>query len=450
MSSFAFQTYVPPAAADVQRMLPRDTQSVTLSTKPAFMNNVAAVVAAAPGLRSLVIPNLSFLGARDNDPAFTPTVETTPEFQTLKVNCSFQPRALAQLQALVRFISGARALKELECTLTEYPIDEFLRRDDAYLLPDDPAFNDGLRAQLVSLPGMPTPREREQLALEAEFQAWGAAFVEAVASRQLALPPPPLNTADQLFLGPAAVEEIQQQQLVVSDNIRSRAIQTMNRIEAKKDKPFHNYMTAREWESGIMLFLSRPLPPAIAALTLTMVFPQGPRIAHPIRVLDGLDHLETLSLPYCAITDAALDALIHPDLCLPRLRTLDLTRNSLTPGANLAALPQRLPALETLVLRQNTLMGGPAFTGLFEHLAGSTTAVLATVDLAYNDLETQGLRFAPLADWRAPNATLILPDIFSPAEVQRLEALMPDGSTLCLEGMGKSGFPQAAMLLSIE
>ena len=151
--------------------------------------------------------------------------------------------------------------------------------------------------------------------------------------------------------------------------------------------------------------------------------------APPTAFLSRLPRLSSLSLSYCRLTDDALAALSPAIAALPALRHLSLARNALA-HADLAPLAAA-PALAALDLSFNPLRG-PAAASLFAALRGRASP--ADVDLSRTAVRSPGLRLDGLAGWRAAAARLALPAVFAAAEVRAIEAALPDGATLILDG----------------
>jgi hypothetical protein len=311
----------------------------------------------------------------------------------------------------------------------------FLNRAE-YMLTDDPSFNTTIQSLIAPMPTMlhlPTPSEKKALELEPDGAAYGKATVELMFGRMLLAPP--TNPVDKLI---ETALDVKQTSLAVVESKRGDSVMQIRanaRMVLKQldEKPKHPHMREAEWNNLIMIILGYPLPSTITDLTLTTLIPPG---ARGVRVLHGLENLTRLVLPYCDITDATLEGLM-PDLVhMPRLTLLDLTRNSLTSSADLVPLATRMQSLETLLLKQNKSMGGHSFTGLFHSLMEmGKHATIKTIDMSYNDFDGEGLTFIYIAGWKTPDATLILPNIFDEETVAGIESLMPDGSTLRLEGV---------------
>jgi hypothetical protein len=457
---------------------------VNLGPKPTFMSTICDVLNASEGtLAGLTIPNVSFLAARDKDAQFTtpPPPSHYGKVEHIDIHCSFQPNTQKQLYALTELVSGALSLQTLTVVITEYPTDAFLYRNKEFIDLEDSLINSRASVpQLFALPSlldMPTPAQKRELALNADGAAWGTAFVEALTgARRLTAPLPPANPVDDaitrlldsLDLDPRPPQQIggerprdddekantlavtttgRQQAAVAStaDEVRRNALQVMAKLD---EKPKHEYMSADQWKTGVMIFLSTPLPPTITHLTLRMLFPP----AQPIRALSCLSLLETLSLQHCDITDATLEELMLDFVHMRHLRSIDLTRNRLSDGALFRPMAEQMPSLETLLLPYNNT-GGRAFTGLFEGLAESGNEVLKTIDFSYNPFQAEGLSFFGITGWKARDATLRLPNIFDRETVAGIESLMPDGSTLCLEGVNRDdgyGWSRAAVAARLE
>jgi hypothetical protein len=468
---FVLEGHLPFEVEKIKQLLGRNVTEVNLGPKFIAMDRITSLLIATKGsLRKLTIPDLSFLGGRDSDAYCTtpPLRELYMNIASLSINCSFQPKALKQMQTLTDFIAGAEGLEVLVVTIAEYPTDKFLD-DEKYRLPDYTAFNEGLRAQAVRLPTMlhlPTPEEKRQELLDADGRQWGRAFAELMTGRQL--PEPKINLLE------AAIQSITsrtnslniangegqpstiltdlailvprpppQQQLLSPAEVRAKAGAVMRQLDAK---PKHEFMTALQWREALTSFLSNPLPPQLAKLSLQVLFPPPPI---KIRVLSGLRNLETLRLLYCDITDATLEALM-PDLThMPQLRVLDLERNHITSHADLGPIAECMPSLEELVLKYNDEAGGPAFTSLFRGLAESGNTTLRKVNLSYNNFNLGGVFFRYISGWMTERAVLILPNVFSRDIITKLESLMPDGSTLCFEGNVASDGRAAETMLSL-
>jgi hypothetical protein len=241
--------------------------------------------------------------------------------------------------------------------------------------------------------------------------------LEAELVRMLPAASPELAASSLLALQPQA-----QQQLLPSE-VQTEA--AMGLMEMHK-KPKYTYMSKTEWDDMISGVLGHPFAPSLQVLKLQALFPPT-----PIRFLSGLVNLEKLKLHFCGI-DAEILKHLEPSFEeLYSLRILDLERNELA-GADLAPLA-KMPSLEKLLL-QNNGVDGPAVTSLLRELSQGENSTLRFVDLAYNPIRTPGLSFDNLDRWAAPDATLVLPNLFSPEEAEKISACMPDGSTLMMGG----------------
>ena len=457
--SFTFDGFLPNDVEKLQKLL-NGARDVRFSLKFATMQDICNVLDATRGsLLSLKVPKLSLLDARDKMPEFTaaPSPETCAGLTHLEINCSFQPNTPKQVQAFVDAISHAVGLQGLVCNISEYPTDAFLNRDEEYLRLDFPTL------ELPSMLRMPTRAQRLAMEIEEDGRVWGSAFPSAITGQQLIAPSVnPVDavidsvldahltniggsntTAAALTLGQRQSE----QQPMTREEVRRSSALTMRMLD---QTPKNQFMTPYQWRSGIMLFLASPLPRGLTSLTLRTLFPRNPD--RTMRVLSGLAWLKTLILQFCDITDATL-ARLMPDLVhMPKLQTLDLTRNSLTDRADLRPLGEQITSLETLVLQFNQT-GGMAFTSLFDGIVESSNITLTKIDFSENPFQPEGLSFFGLTKWKAPNATLVLPNIFDVETVGRIESLMPDGSTLILEGVNRdfgSNWTQAAAVARLE
>jgi hypothetical protein len=293
--------------------------------------------------------------------------------------------------------------------------------------------------------------ERRALELEADGEKYGAC-VFALFTGMQRLPPPmhPLE-AELTRLLPAASPELaassllalqpQQTQQLSPMVVRTEAAMTLAEMHKK---PKYKYMSKGQWDDMISRVLGRPFAPSLHVLKLQALFPPPPT---PIRFLCGLVNLEKLELHFCGIDAAILEHLMPSFEELYSLCILDLERNQLA-GADLAPLARTMPSLEKLLL-QNNCMDGPATTSLLRELSRGENSTLRFVDLTYNPIRTSGLSFDNLDRWAAPDATLMLPNLFSPEEAEKISACMPDGSTLEFVGENPDTAQEDAPLMGM-
>ena len=455
---FTFTSHVPHCPMEIRRAIGDHTAFTLSSRHVTTMQMLHDLLVASDGaVTALNIPDLSLLLGRD---ASTPRIPGAlcQRLRDLRVALSFQPRAHIQLKALGTLLS-APGLERLELKATEHLTDAFLR-EEKYQLRGDEAAGAVVGALVLPLPGMlqlPTPAEARTEAIEADGARYGDCVFELLTgTRKLAAAAPEEEEGDAaakkienalrgLFerashAPPPSSGALQALSMAPSscDAVRAAASQTLAGLNARPA-----VLPGDEWRTGIALLLMAPLSPSLAHLSLQVL-----AIPPRCRFLAGLHRLETLRLAYCGIDDATLAGALLPDIAaMPSLRVLDLSRNRLS-DADLRPLASGtvMHSLERLLLTHNNL-GGRACSGLFQALDGNR--VLRHIDLSYNRVftEEEGLTFHHLSGWAAPEARLILPDIFSPEEVGCLNERMPDGSTLELVGLpiGDAGFlPDAA------
>jgi hypothetical protein len=406
-------------------------------------------------IHTLDVQNFTALRAYERFVPFPPS-SSYAQLVKLKLNVSFQPHAREQLKLISELVSQARSLAQLHLTVTQYPTDEFFNTEK-YALRDDPSFNAGLAAQFVPLPAvlnMPTPMERRELEMEAEAKEIGQCLAEALVGVKC-LPPPvdPLEAAIENLLKPVAtmeglvVQPHQPQQLLAPLAVEGLVVQphqpqqltplavksaAVTRLQEMNAMKVYRYMTKAQWEDVIRIVLDTPFAPSLETLTMQVLFPTPPNT--PLRFLSGLVNLEKLQLHYCGIKSKTLEELMPYLAELYSLRVLDLERNDLA-GADLAPLGRDLESLVKLLLPHNNL-GGSECTTLFQELSKGANSTLSHIDLSYNSrFRTPGLSFDNLDRWAAPDATLLIPNLFTAEEVEtRISGCMPDGSTLELVG----------------
>jgi len=425
---FTFTDHMPFDPREIARLV-GESKKITI-TKFVYPQPLYNLFDAVRDITYLDVKNFTALRARENFVPYPPR-KSLEELVELILHVSFQQNVPNQLKLIRELISKAPSLSRLSLTFTQFPTDVFLKTEP-YALRHDPGFNTALTSQVMGLPSMlqlPTPRERETLELEADGKQYGTYYfqlltgilrprepmhsLEAELVRMLPAASPELAASSLLALQPQA-----QQQLLPSE-VQTEA--AMGLMEMHK-KPKYTYMSKAEWDDMISGVLGHPFAPSLQVLELQALFPPT-----PIRFLSGLVNLEKLKLHFCGI-DAEILKRLEPSFEeLYSLRILDLERNELA-GADLAPLA-KMPSLEKLLL-QNNGVDGPATTSLLRELSQGENSTLRFVDLAYNPIRTPGLSFDNLDRWAAPDATLVLPNLFSPKEAEKISACMPDGSTL--------------------
>lgn len=438
---FTFSSHVPHDRKTIKKMIEGHTE-LKLSNKVTTMQMIYDLLDVSNGeITTLVVPNLSILIGRDASIPRIP-VSLCSQLQNLCVTLSFQPKARRQLEAL-RTLLTAPILERLELNAAEHRTEAFLR-EEKYLMSRDDAASalfDG-----VQLPGMlqlPSPTQTRLAAIEEDGAAYGKCVFEMLTGVQQ-LPPPAsigsdteLEEALQKLLisqaedkdGASLLPAAQQQAVVQTQPrnelsacvVRENASTAMARLKARPDFEF---MTKEEWHTWIAILLEGPFSPSLMHLDMKVIIPNP--LPPTCRFLSGLVCLETLCLTFCRIEDATLEALMPFITEMYSLHVLDLSRNRLI-NPDLSPLASDTHSLERLILTHNKV-GGEACAVLFGALG--TTKVLNHIDLSYNQIRTEGLSFDNLESWEAPNACLRIPAIFSPDEVRRISACMPDGSTL--------------------
>ena len=435
---YKFEGHPPQNPREIEALI-KHADMVVFSTKPTPPETLCRVIDASNGkLRGLEIKNLSLLRARKQLVIY-PSPSLCHSMVDLAVEVRFQPETEEQLKGLADFINMPK-LQRMLLGASEYPTDAFMKGEEYQL---DAAFNDGLAAQFIQLPGtlrMETPMQKRRDEMEADGRCFGK-FISEVSTgvevRDAITVSDPFQTMldsllNQALLGNAAVTTTTQApQQLTKLQVRENAALGLAKM---REVPKYQYMTEKQWTKSIEVITNKTLPPTLVSLSLVMLFPPAVSTIR-IRILSGLDNLVELRLAYCGIDDAILDK-IMPDLIhMPVLGILDLTRNNLI-DANLHPIVERITSLTTLVLTHNRLSGntvGRMFDAFVKEDANLHT--LSHIDLSYNPFYGHGLSFLGITAWKpAETATLHLPNIFPSDIVGALEAIMPDGSTLYLEG----------------
>ena len=192
--------------------------------------------------------------------------------------------------------------------------------------------------------------------------------------------------------------------------------------------PTLKYLHRHVWDETVNAILDRRLPMSLVTLSISVIMPKQPRTGF----LEGLRSLKSLNLSFCVIGDSAfatLSRVIADEL--PSLLELSLCRNNLSDACDIGAIVG--PSLQSLDLSFNAKIGGPGATSLFRRLTVPGTR-LAYVNLSNTRFRSPGLSFDGLDRWAVPNAHLVIPNLFSEDEVQRIEACMPEGGVLELDG----------------
>lgn len=459
--SYTFKGYPPHDPREIRELIKRAC-FVVMSSKPTTPEIMSKVFDASQGkLKALKIPNFSLLQNIERESfAPYPAPSLCSLLEKLEIDVSFQPRAKKQLEGLVGFIRASK-VTHMELGASEYPTDAFLKEEKYQV---GRKFNDDLAALFPSLPkmlGVESPMQKRQAEIEDDGRRFGILVAEATTGIKVPTVVDPFqakidSVLNQALLGgggggaaavtTVAVAQAQQQQLTRAQ-VRENAVMELARMN---EVPKFQYMTEREWTEGIEILTSTELPSTLVKLSLRMLFPTATS-ATPIRILSGLDNLRELCLAYCGIDDAIL-VKITPNLVeMPVLEILDLTRNNLT-DANLRPIVEGMTSLTTLVLQRNKL-NGASVARLFDGLVVEPKDKLHTlshINLSYNPFYGGGLSFIGLTAWKPKEAaTLHLPNIFPPDIVEALERIMPDGSTLLLEGEfpeNRSAYEPDAML----
>jgi hypothetical protein len=323
-------------------------------------------------------------------------------------------------------VSNAPNLSHLSLRMYQYRTDAFLHEEK------DTTSTPSLLVSLPSMVRLPTPSERTAAVIEDDGRKYGQLFAELVTGTKLIeQQPSDIDAAidailgERLGLGQQAVLGDDDQR---SDNNRSSdalTVQTnsLSSLIQMNKKPKYEFMTKAEWENGVSVVLASPFTPALQVLDLGCMIP-----CRPLRFLRGLVNLEKLCLTCCDITDATLGMLMPDIQALHSLMFLDLTKNCLTDNVNLSPLVD-LPSLEKLILKQNKL-GGMASTSIFTALSKGENFTLSYLDLTYNPFRTDGLSFDNLDRWAAPDAKLLIPNVFTSDEKLSVIACLPDNGTV--------------------
>ena len=429
---FTFTEHVPHDPREIAEAVGDERQiTITKFASPQMLYNLFISV---KGITHLSIKEFTALRVREAEFVPIPPPSTYALLEELELHVSFQPRTHKQLGLILELVSKAENLSNLCLIVTQYPTDEFLNTEP-YPLKHDPSFNTGLAAHTVSFAPMlqmPTRAERLELEMEADGQKFGQFCLEFLTGQKRLLPPtnpvelaiasllPSATTQAHLDLQPQAQQQLQPLM------VKAQAAKALMEMSKKTPK---TYMTPREWVDGMACLLGHPFAPSLQVLELRAVFPSPPT---PIRFLSGLGNLEKLRLRFCGIDGPIFESLMPSFSGLFSLRILDLERNQLA-GADLAPLVSSMVSLEKLLLQHNDL-DGPTTTSLLHELSKGENNTLRFIDLSYNPIRTSGLSFDNLDRWAAPDATLLLPNLFSPEETEQISGCMPDGSILEMVG----------------
>ena len=448
---FTFTSHVPHCQKTIKDMIRHNTELTLSSNHVTTMQIIYDLLVASEGaVTKLIIPDLSILFGRDAHTLHIPRL-LCQQLQDLRVILSFQPKAHVQLEAVNRLLT-APDLERLELKATEHQTNAFLG-EEKYRMPDDEAATAIFTSKLAPLPDMVnllTPAQARLKAVETDGAKYGNCVHELLTGTRK-LPAPADDTMEledairNLFERASHADEVSApvqagvqpppgSELSKSD-VRAAASVAMAEMNAHQELSF---MTKCDWNSGIAILLKGPLSPSLEHLSMQVIIPAP--LPPPCCFLSGLICLETLHLTYCGIEDATLEALMPDITGLFSLRVLDLARNRLS-EADLRPLGSGMHSLERLILAHNNL-GGKACAGLLGELNGNNE--LSHIDLSYNRVNTEGLRFVHLEGWTAPSVRLVLPDVFSPEEVDCINARMPNNSTLELVGWAGDGFMQDA------
>ena len=362
----------------------------------------------------------------------------------------------------MRALHDAPNLRKIRLNVFEYPTDAFL--DAPGYSEFDTVFTSGFAPML----NVYTRTERrimseENFKLEITRQMVAAAMGPGMIAIGNGTPPPPpvpllesmvasaisgstllLHCAGEAAASAAAAVD---DDVKMSDTRRTllvaggEAVTNYNEFEtlavAGSLKPVFCYLKRHEWDDTVNAMLARPLPESLVEASFCMIMPLIPCTDF----LQRLPNLKSLTMSWCRMGNAAFNALA-PIIAnrMPNLTTLVLSRNELS-SASASAEAADLgtvvgPSLESIDLSFNYGIGGPGATSLFQHVIspGSLGTRLARIDLSNTRFRTSGLSFDGLDQWAVPNAHLIIPNRFTEDEVARIEACMPDGGVLELDG----------------
>jgi hypothetical protein len=382
----------------------------------------------------LHIQELSFLTGYEK-PEFAGNLRGMQGLESASLSIKFQKNVWNQIRELTSALFDSNELISLSISIFEYPTDDFLNG------PQYRALDKVFESNFAPMLGLSTQTERLREAEEEDGRRVGRLMAQAImgpnmiqirdapesglmmenivglqishaVNPQIASFDPPPDTR-MAMLTPRLAE------VAVVRNQSSLAVRPARL----------SYLTRDQWDETVNAILDRPLPPSLRNVTLCLLMPKEPCT----RFIESMANVESLNLSFCSI-EAKSFARLAPAIArfMTHLKGLSMCRNDLSDAVDLASVVG--PALQRLDLSFNKEIGGHAVTSLFRHMGlNGTTTTINYVNFANTRFRTSGLTFDGL-DRALPDTHFVIPNLFSHEEVTRIQACLPDGSILELDG----------------
>ena len=365
----------------------------------------------------LHIEELSFLTGYERPEFSGGSCCDLQHLESASLSIKFQKNVWNQIRELTAALFDARQLDSLSLSIFEYPTDAFLNQ------PEYRNLDKFFVTNLPSMLGLSSRTERIRAEEEEEGRRAGQLIAACLMGPNLLQirdePPPLLENLVKMRMD-------EETMCIAGVAASSTEMVAMPQLDMSLDsfRPARlSYLTRKEWDETVNAVLDRPLPPSLRNVTLCMIMPKEPCI----RFIESMQNVESLNLSYCSIDDKCF-ARLAPAIArfMTQLKRLSLCRNDLSDVADLAVVVG--PVLQHLDLSFNQRIGGYAVTSLFRHMS-----TLNYVNFANTRFRTPGLSFDDL-DRALPNTHYVIPNLFSPDEVERIQSCLSDGSILELDG----------------